>query len=716
MTVEQILDRLNGVKPSGSGFVARCPAHNDQKPSLSVGTGQDGRVLLTCFAGCDAVAITAAMGLTVADLFVQRAPGCRSTVLAEYHYHDETGALLYVVERRPGKQFPVRRPDGAGGWLWNLNGTRRVVYRLPELVGRRNVFIPEGEKDVNRLWTLDLPATCNPGGASRSSTQPKWTTEFSQQLVSAGVKRVVVLPDRDEPGRVHAAHVARTCHAAGLQVRVVELPDLDEKGDVTDWLDLGHSVTDLLALVKMTPLYERSPIGHAPLASYDNVSVASPRTLDETIAIFRRWLYLDDPSAVCALAAALVANRAPGDPVWLLLVCAPSTGKTEILSAAMGLSWVTAAAKVTEASLLSGTAKRERSAGATGGLLRQIGEFGVLLCKDFTSILAQNNDTRAEAMAALREVYDGRWDRPVGTDGGRVLSWTGKCGLIGGVTPALDQYGQVLSSLGDRFLLLRLPDAPVEDVGAAALRHGDQEFQMRRELRDALTGLVDHADLRRVNRPLVPGEQRRLIRLAAYTARARTAVVRDGFRQDVVFLPQVEGPGRLVKAYARLLGGLEAIGCVEEVAWATLTRIAIDCAPALRTKVIRELVARQRPVRTSEIAAAIETVTKTASRHLEDLSIICLADHTKQSAASNAPDLWQASDWLRDFWPESRTEKYDLTDKTRLVEDEDKDGSTGTACSRTFQSHFAEAGDLPSCLRELVAPDHSDPRGREPDE
>ena len=123
----------------------------------------------------------------------------------------------------------------------------------------------------------------------------------------------------------------------------------------------------------------------------------------------------------------------------------------------MRLPWVVSAAKVTEASLLSGTSKRERVTGATGGLLRQVGDFGVLLCKDFTSVLSQNKDTRAEAMAALREVYDGCWNRPVGTDGGRVLSWRGKCGFLGGVTPALDQYSQVIATLGDRFVLLRLP-------------------------------------------------------------------------------------------------------------------------------------------------------------------------------------------------------------------------------------------------------------------
>jgi hypothetical protein len=93
-------------------------------------------------------------------------------------------------------------------------------------------------------------------------------------------------------------------------------------------------------------------------------------------------------------------------------------------------------------------------------------------------------------------------------------------------------------------------------------------------------------------------------------------------------------------------------------------RIAIDCAPALRTLVIRELVRRDGPARTSDIAAAVATVTKTASRYLEDLSLLQLAVHTKQSAADNAPDLWAASEWLRDYFPKSETEEYPPASQT----------------------------------------------------
>src|SRR5260370_10458000 len=199
------------------------------------------------------------------------------------------------------------------------------------------------------------------------------------------------------------------------------------------------------------------------------------------------------------------------------IVGAPSTAKSEILFAASDLPWIISAAKVTEAALLSGTPTRERHKTATGGLLRQVGDFGVLLCKDFTSVLAQNQDARNQALAAVGEVYDGRWDRPVGTEGARVLTWRGKCGMIGGVTPDLDRYHQVISLLGDRFLLIRPTPPEARQAGRKALAHRGHETQMRTELASALGGLVINADTRLVNRGLDDSEVDELVRLAPHT-------------------------------------------------------------------------------------------------------------------------------------------------------------------------------------------------------
>lgn len=121
---------------------------------------------------------------------------------------------------------------------------RRVLYRLPDIKGHKTIYLPEGEKDVDTLWALDLPATTNPMGSG------KWRDEYTDQLKWAGVKSVVVLADNDEPGRNHADEVARSCQQGGLQVdKVVHFPDLPPKGDVTDWLADGRTKDDLLGYI-----------------------------------------------------------------------------------------------------------------------------------------------------------------------------------------------------------------------------------------------------------------------------------------------------------------------------------------------------------------------------------------------------------------------------------------------------------------------------------
>lgn len=233
-----VLSKLSGVKKAGGGSIARCPAHEDKRQSLSIGEGDDGRTLLKCHAGCTTEAIVAAMGLTVQDLFPERQADRRE--LARYAYRDEAGVLLYEVVRFEPKDFRQRRPDGAGGWTWNLRDTRRVLYRLPELTWQPSVVIVEGEKDADRLWTAGIPATTNVGGAG------KWKPEYTAQLLAAGVSDLIIIPDNDDPGRAHAAQVS----ASWLPnpSRVVSIPGLAPKGDVSDYL-AAHTLDDLRALL-----------------------------------------------------------------------------------------------------------------------------------------------------------------------------------------------------------------------------------------------------------------------------------------------------------------------------------------------------------------------------------------------------------------------------------------------------------------------------------
>jgi putative DNA primase/helicase len=254
---------------TGSGWVTRCPAHDDRTPSLSIGVGSDGRVLLYCFAGCSLAAILQGLRLAPGDLFPD---GQGRRIAAIYDYEDTEWQLVRQVIRYEPKTFRQRRPDGEGGWSWNLQGVPDTVYQQPSLREGPRCFIVEGEKDAHRfLVKLELSATTNAGGAG------KWRDAHTNQLVQEGVKEVIILPDNDEPGRRHAESVARSCSQAGLTVKIVELPGLPEKGDVSDWLAAGHARGELLALVEAAPVWE-APLEPSTTAARRSHRHPQPRT------------------------------------------------------------------------------------------------------------------------------------------------------------------------------------------------------------------------------------------------------------------------------------------------------------------------------------------------------------------------------------------------------------------------------------------------------
>jgi hypothetical protein len=175
--------------------------------------------------------------------------GSQESFDAVYEYVDESGVLLFQVCRTKDKQFPQRRPDGGGGWTWKLGDTRRVLYQLPELLesiaNERTVIVTEGEKDVNSLWAIGLPATCNPGGAG------KWKAEYSETLCGTDV---VIIGDNDEPGRKHVRRVAAALHGVASRVRVLDLARVDRPAkDISEWLAASGTREQLDALIDALP-------------------------------------------------------------------------------------------------------------------------------------------------------------------------------------------------------------------------------------------------------------------------------------------------------------------------------------------------------------------------------------------------------------------------------------------------------------------------------
>ena len=155
----EFLGKFEGVQKSGGGWVARCPAHGDDNPSLSIARGEDGRWLVHCHAGCSAEAVVAAVGLRMADLMPSNDRPQRTIKgrwgrwVCDYVYTDEKGSVLYkscrYVKDDGKKTFVIKTPDPEAkfGWSFGLSkkNIARVPFRLPRVVsaakaGKTQVF------------------------------------------------------------------------------------------------------------------------------------------------------------------------------------------------------------------------------------------------------------------------------------------------------------------------------------------------------------------------------------------------------------------------------------------------------------------------------------------------------------------------------------------------------------------------------------------------
>ncbi len=257
------LARLN-CKPTktGDGYTAFCPIHEadgkGHKPSLTLKVGDTVPVVVNCHAGCDGRKILKALG-------INGAAHKSASIVATYRYQDANGADVREKLRYEPKDFRIRHRDAEGNWVYKAGDGPAVLYRLSELriaiAECRTIFVVEGEKDADRLASAGLVATTNIEGAAQPNQRPKWKREYVDQL--SGASRVVLIPDNDAPGKSHMKHVAAQLSGKVGEVRWLELPGLPAKGDVSDWLNGGHSIEDLKALAKSAEHLEEHSAEHA---------------------------------------------------------------------------------------------------------------------------------------------------------------------------------------------------------------------------------------------------------------------------------------------------------------------------------------------------------------------------------------------------------------------------------------------------------------------
>src|SRR6516225_8133571 len=367
------------------------------------------------------------------------------------------------------------------------------------------------------------------------------------------------------------------------------------------------------------------------------------RTLAEVHDVFRKWFGAEyDTDVIDAVACTAAAERLAGDPLWLLVISGPGNTKTESVSSLSGAGAHVTSTISSEGALLSATSRKGRAKGATGGLLRKIGDHGLLVIKDVTSILSADRNTRAGVLAALREIYDGRWERNVGTDGGMSLTWTGRIAVVGAVTTAWDAAHAVISVMGDRFVSIRSNSTVGRSkAGRQAIKNTGSETIMRAEIAAAGGGLIGCIATDQTWQ-IDDNEIERLIKAADIVTYARTAVERD-FRGDIIDSHAPEMPTRFAKQLAQMVRGGLALGMSRGTALQLALRCARDSIPQLRLEILLELASNPRS-RVIDVVRNIAKPYRTIRRELEGLHILgLLRCDEEQSDTNESKTVWRYS-------------------------------------------------------------------------
>lgn len=360
--------------------------------------------------------------------------------------------------------------------------------------------------------------------------------------------------------------------------------------------------------------------------------------------VFVRWLgETYDLGSLHATLATVAVERLTGTPVWLLVVSGSGNAKTETVIAAAGAGAYIESSISGEAALLSATPEKEIQAGATGGLLVKVGKRGIIVFKDFTTILTMSRDARDAVLSALREVYDGEWTRTVGTGGGLTITWTGRLVLIGAVTTAWDSAHKVNASMGPRFVLVRTDSAGKEArraAGRQAMANTGAEKQMQDELRGAFGEVIAAMDHTAVD--LTKEEEDRILDAAELVTLARSEVERD-YQGNPVIAHAPEAPTRFAKQLQQMVRGGVAIGMDRGDALRLAIRCARDSMPPLRLSLIdclTEYASSDKavigvPFYVSDIAKTVELPWKTVDRELQSMHLLGLVGVTEHPYGEN---------------------------------------------------------------------------------
>lgn len=307
--------------------------------------------------------------------------------------------------------------------------------------------------------------------------------------------------------------------------------------------------------------------------------------------VINKWLFIGDHEWLDIILACALDRRISGDPLWLFVIAVPSGSKTEILRALEEGKRFFHLSSLTTNSLVSGYFQTD-SKGNTKkveDLATQL-DGKVLILKDFTSILSMAKEKRDEIIGQLREFYDGSYEKKFGNID-KKITIKSSFGLIGAVTPKVDQYHSIMGALGERFLKLR-SDFNAERMLDMCDKNEGKETEMRAELKKAFTEFFDNVEI--INVKFSREHKGKIRRMANLLVELRAPSYERWQGDELVAYipPKPEKPARVYKQLKKLT---KLLCCIHKTEWpndevfSRIMRVALDSAPPDRLRVYRYL-------------------------------------------------------------------------------------------------------------------------------
>ena len=391
-----------------------------------------------------------------------------------------------------------------------------------------------------------------------------------------------------------------------------------------------------------------------------------PISFEQLEQAIKKWMLIKDPGAIKFLCAVYVANHLKRDAVWVHFIGASGSGKTELLGMFLDLEDIYLIDILTPQTFLSGMPGKNDAS-----LLPHL-SGKIMIFKDFTIIMSQNKDARNELMGQLRGIYDGHLKKPFGN--GKVREWKGKVGLITGVTTMVDFTQQATTALGERFIHYRVITPDRIEVAMRAMSNGDHQDEMRKDMRNAgyawVKGLKYDAEIPTLSEEV----ERELVRVANFTALARSVVIRDfGFKKEIIFVPASEMPTRISQQLKTL-----AVACmmvnggkfIEEDMQNVVYKAALDSVPQTNMMVCKQM-AQSDEQTTKEIATALDYPTEPIRTYLENLSMlgVCKRIKGQDSEEGGNADRWTIN---KDFGEMLKHHKLVILPEPMLAEEQEE--------------------------------------------